>query len=118
MVIAVPIIENNGENSVISEHFGHAPYFAFFDTEKQQLIIEENPLEEHNPGDIPNYIYSKGANVLIVRGIGQRAIQHFQQLGIEVIRGASGTVKELIQLYLENNLKNIDYKPNEKFHNY
>lgn len=118
MIIAIPVIENNGENSQISEHFGHSPFFAFYDTEKEKLRIENNSLEEHGPGDVPNFLYSKGVNVIIVRGIGQRAISFFEQLGIKVIRGASGSVKDIINAFLENKIEDKEYQVKEKFHNH
>lgn len=116
MIIAIPVIENKGENSQISEHFGHAPFFAFYNTETKELTIEKNSLEEHGPGDIPRYLHSKNVNVIIVRGIGNRAIDFFNQLGIEVIRGASGTIKDLINAYLENKIEDKEYHVQEKFH--
>jgi len=103
MKIAIPVIENNGEKSRISEHFGHSPYFAFVELKENKKFtfeIVENPLENHSPGEIPDYMLSKNVDLMVVRGIGDRAINAFDSLGIQVIRGADGTLKEIIEKYI------------------
>ncbi|WP_129410050.1 NifB/NifX family molybdenum-iron cluster-binding protein [Marinitoga lauensis] len=119
MKIAIPLIENNGKKSKISEHFGHAPYFGFINLKENgeyELEIIKNPLEEHGPGDIPHYLNEQGINILIARGIGGRAIMFFEQLGIQVIRGAEGTVEEIIQALKNNILEDREYEVKEHFH--
>lgn len=121
MKIAIPIAADNGLESNISEHFGHAPFFAFVVAEQDKIIsceIEANPFEAHQPGDIPDYIKSRGANVIIARGMGSRARQYFQSLEIEPFTGASGTVKEIVQSYLAGQLENKDYEPQDRDHHH
>jgi predicted Fe-Mo cluster-binding NifX family protein len=43
--------------------------------------------------------------------MGSRAKQFFQALGIEAITGAGGTVKELVESYLDGKLQSRDYEP-------
>ncbi len=119
MKIAIPLIESRGENSMISEHFGHAPYFGFIELKedgKYEVEVVKNPLESHGPGDIPNYLNKNNVNILIARGIGGRAIEFFNRLGIQVIRGAYGNVKELIEEFKANRLNDVEYQVKEKFH--
>ncbi len=119
MKIAIPVLENLGENSPISEHFGHAPFFAFVDRLEDgsfTVNIVANPLEDHGPGDIPNYLAQQNVDLLVARGIGGRAIGFFDQLGIHVVRGASGTVKEILEQLNKNELQDRDYEVQEKFH--
>lgn len=128
MKLAIPVLENNGLNSIISEHFGHAPYFAFVEIKNEKenseddsqysLEIIKNPLDNHGPGDIPHYLKRENVDVLIVRGIGGRAIQFFQQLGITVFRGAAGDVRSLVQAYLEKKIEDKEYTVKEKYHNH
>lgn len=54
--------------------------------------------------------------MLITRGIGGRAIAFFEQLGIQVIRGASGTIEEIMTALKENILKDREYEVKEHFH--
>ncbi len=119
MIIAIPVLSNDGINSLISEHFGHAPYFAFILIENGQIKsveIEENPHQEHGPGVIPNYVKSHEADFIIVRGIGQRAVDFFEKLGIKVIRGAEGSIASIVNQYLAGKLKDSNYTVTRKFH--
>ncbi|GAB6189840.1 NifB/NifX family molybdenum-iron cluster-binding protein [Marinitoga arctica] len=119
MKIAIPLIENLGEDSKISEHFGHAPYFGFINLKEDgnyDLNITKNPLEEHGPGDIPAFLHENGIDLLIARGIGGRAVVFFEQLGIQVIRGANGNVREIMEALKENMLKDKEYEVKEHFH--
>ena len=117
MKIAIPVLTNEGKKSVISEHFGHAPHFAYIEIDekgKYEINIEKNPLEGHGPGDIPRYLANKKVNKLIVRGVGGRAIGFFQQLGIDVIKGAEGNIEEIMESLEKESLKDKDYTPKEK----
>ncbi len=117
MKIAIPVLEKNGLNSKISEHFGHSPYFALLevDDEIRSIDIVENPYEEHGPGVMPNFLKSLGVDVVIVRGMGKRAVDFFEQLGIEVIRGASGSVESIVKEYISGSLKDMEYHVDEKY---
>ncbi|BBE31181.1 dinitrogenase iron-molybdenum cofactor biosynthesis protein [Tepiditoga spiralis] len=118
--LGIPLITNEGENSVISEHFGHAPYFGFvkIDGSNYEVEVIKNPMEEHGPGDIPNYMKENDVNVMIVRGIGGRAIDFFNSLGIEVYRGAAGTIKDLVNAYLKDEIEDKEYEVKEKHHHH
>jgi len=121
--IAIPTIDNNGLKSRISEHFGHSPFFAFVTVENNGIVsheIETNPFEQHEPGEIPGYVKSKGADVIITRGMGGRARQFFETLGVHAITGASGTIEELVRTYIEGELSSVEYEPEDrgKFHDH
>jgi len=115
-MISIPVLTNDGLNSRICEHFGHTPFFAFVSIEKGEISlisVDENPFEHHGPGDIPQFLKEKGASVIISRGMGQRAKDFFDQLGIEVVTGASGTVQELTEAYIQKTLQSRDYTPSD-----
>ena len=114
MKIAIPVLENKGADSPISEHFGHAPFFAF--VENDNISVIENPLEDHGPGDIPQYMAQQNVNLLVARGIGGRAVEFFNRLGINVVRGASGTVAEILSALKNQQLIDTNYEVKEKFH--
>ncbi len=119
MKVAIPVLQDLDMDSPISEHFGHAPYFAFVEVANGKVSaieIIQNPYMEHSPRTIPQFISEKGTNVLIVRGIGRRALEHFSRLGIQVIRGASGTVKEILEAFTAGKLSDTPYQVKEKFH--
>ena len=74
MKIAVTAESNEGLDSPVCQHFGHAPFF---------ILVEVN---EGSVGD-------------------GRAIQFFEELGIETATGASGTVREALEHFLGGKLK-------------
>jgi predicted Fe-Mo cluster-binding NifX family protein len=120
MRIAVPVLQNNEKLSQVSEHFGHAPFFAFIDVEQDgewKVEITRNPAAaEHVPGQIPQYIISHDIDVVIARGIGGRAIDLFDQAGIQVIRGASGLLEEIITDFLQGTLEDREYNAHHDHH--
>ena len=82
--IAIPL-----ENGVLCSHFGHCQQFAIIDTENdlvnQETLITPPP---HEPGLLPAWLAEKGVTDVIAGGIGQRAIDLFNQQRINVFVGA------------------------------
>ena len=109
MKIAVTAENNNGLESTVAQHFGHAPFFIFVDVENGEVTATNgvaNPFAEaHEPGQIPNFIHSQNANVILSGGMGGRAIQFFEQLNVHAATGASGTVRQALENFLGGALK-------------
>jgi predicted Fe-Mo cluster-binding NifX family protein len=60
-----------------------------------------NPFaENHQPGEIPDFIKQQHAEVMLSGGMGGRAIEFFAQAGIKAATGASGTVRQSLEKYL------------------
>jgi predicted Fe-Mo cluster-binding NifX family protein len=108
MRIAVSVETNNELDSVVSHHFGRCPYFAIVDLEGRDVktvqIIENPFYGNHRPGEVPGFIHQQGADVMLSGGMGGRAIQFFQQFGIEAATGAAGTVRQSLEQYLGGGL--------------
>lgn len=109
MKIAVTAENNNGLDSMVAQHFGHAPYFMLVDVENGEVKAVQgvaNPFAEaHQPGQIPTFIHQQNANVILSGGMGGRAIQFFEQYGIKAATGASGTVRQALENYFGGALK-------------
>ena len=60
----------------------------------------------HEPGVLPKWLHELGANVIIAGGMGQRAIQLFDEEGIKVMIGAPVAEPEsvLVNNYLSDTL--------------
>ena len=59
----------------------------------------------HEPGVLPTWLHELGADVIIVGGMGQRAISLFSEKGIKVITGAPELEPEkFVNSYLDNTL--------------
>ena len=119
MRIAIPCSNNNGLKSEISMHFGRSPYYAFVDVEENKIKnveIVPVPFAEHGPGDLPNFVKENKGEVVIAYGMGGRAVDFFNQLGIDVITGASGRVEEVVDDFLKGRIEvDKDWKSKEEF---
>ena len=108
MKIAVTAENNNGLESTVAHHFGHAPYFMLVDVENDEVTSTQgiaNPFaENHQPGQIPGFIKQQNADVMLSGGMGGRAIQFFEQYGIKTATGAAGTVRQALENYFGDKL--------------
>ncbi len=91
--------DGDDENSNVSEHFGRCKYYIIWDNGKITSI--ENPYVAHSPGQMPEFIKSLGADIIISGGMGKRAVENFKKLGIKVFTGARGKVIDAIKNYSE-----------------
>lgn len=99
--IAVPT-----SNGKLDGHFGHCQQFAMVE-------IEENEIKEityldappHQPGLLPPWLAERGATDIIAGGMGQRAINLFNERGVNVFVGAPPlTPGELVDGFLKETL--------------
>jgi predicted Fe-Mo cluster-binding NifX family protein len=108
MRIAISTETNQGLESKVAQHFGRCPYFVFADIEGQEvrsIQVVENPFfSSHQVGQVPTFIHEQKATVMLSGGMGRRAIQFFQQFGIDTATGASGTVNDTLERYFSGNL--------------
>ena len=107
MRIAVPLSEPSFDAEVC-EHFGRARYFAFVDVEDSEIKgfeIVEVPFDEHGAGDLPNFIKERGGEVVLAYGMGRKAIGYFEGLGITVVTGAYGKVKDVVEAFIHQVLE-------------
>jgi len=97
--IFFPLLENNGEDSEISQHFGHAPFFGIYDVEKKELKIIENDLDHTDPNKSPIDQIEAAVNptTIFAKGIGGRAINIIAQKGLSLKTGNYNTVREVIE---------------------
>jgi len=104
MRVAISADNSNGLDSVVSPHFGRCPYFVLVDLDGQEVKAVQaisNPYYgNHQPGQVPGFIHSQGASVMLTGGMGRRAIMFFEEYGIEAATGASGTVRHTLEQYL------------------
>jgi predicted Fe-Mo cluster-binding NifX family protein len=108
MRIAVSVETNNGLESLVAHHFGRCPFFTLVDvegTEVKAVEVIDNPYYgAHQPGQVPGFIHQQKADVMLSGGMGGRAIQFFNQFGIQAATGATGTVQFALQSYLGGEL--------------
>ncbi|RJP94131.1 MAG: ATPase [Desulfobacteraceae bacterium] len=98
---AIPVVGN-----ILTMHFGHAKNFAIIDVDGKTIQSKEikNP-PPHAPGVLPKWLYEMGVNVIIAGGMGDQAIQLFNESGISVQTGAPTLPPEtLVEHYLNQTL--------------
>jgi len=109
MRIAISIETNEELDSVVAHHFGRCPYFVFVDVDGREVKaveIVDNPFfNGHQPGQVPGFINDQKADVMLSGGMGGRAIQFFEQFGIQAATGASGTARTALESYLGGELE-------------
>jgi predicted Fe-Mo cluster-binding NifX family protein len=111
MRIAISADNRNGLNSVVSPHFGRCPHYILVDVEGHEVktvhVVDNPYYGQHSPGMVPNFIHGQGVDVMLTGGMGRRAIAFFEQLGVEAVSGASGTVRRALELYLGGQLRGV-----------
>jgi len=109
MRIAVSADNKNGLDSIVSPHFGRCPHYILVDVEGHDVTgiqeVDSPFYGHHEPGQVPGFIHSLGANVMLAGGMGGRAIMFFEEYGIEGVTGAYGTVRQSVERYLGGQLK-------------
>lgn len=108
MKIAFASEENKVLESVGAQHFGRCLYYVFVEVKKGEVRKVEtvrNPyFDKHEPGVVPQFVANESADVMIAGGMGPRAIEWFEKLGMYPITGISGKVKDALDEYLEDKL--------------
>jgi predicted Fe-Mo cluster-binding NifX family protein len=90
------------ENEMVTEHFGHCVNFNIFEAENNRIVKSESIANPgHRPGFLPNFLNDIGVNVVISGGMGGGAIDIFNEKGIKVITGATGSAEAAAISYLQ-----------------
>ena len=101
-LIAVP-----SSNGMLDEHFGHCRQFVLLSVEDNKIISESliDP-PPHEPGLLPKFLAEKGVTDVIAGGMGNRAIQIFNQHQVNVFVGAPKLEpNEIVEGFLNENLE-------------
>lgn len=94
------------ENSMVFQHFGHTPEFAVFEVENQSIVSEKVLSSgEAGHGALAGVLAQEKVDLLICGGIGGGAINALSGVGIEVLGGASGNVRQVVEAYLNGTLQ-------------
>ena len=103
MRIAVPVADG-----LLSQHFGHSKQFALIDVDpatRQITHTREIDAPPHQPGLLPPWLKERGVNLVIARGMGERAYNLFQGVQIEVLTGVpTEAPATLVRQYLDGTL--------------
>ncbi len=112
--IAIPV-----ENGMLSSHFGHCEKFVIVHVDHGKVVDQEAYTPpEHVPGLYPKWLAGFKVTDVIAGGIGQRAIELFNQNQINVFAGAPvKSAKELVDDFIGNRLElKANYCDHDKSH--
>ncbi len=106
MKIVIPTDSKKGLDDQIAEHFGRCLTYTFLNEKGEVIEIIDN-ISEHSGGIglPPKLMKEHGADVLLCKGIGPRAINLCKELEIDVYVYQVDTVKEIFNLWQNNKLK-------------
>jgi len=95
----------------VDPRFGRCAYFVIVDTDTMQYeIVPNSSLNAPSGAGIQaaQTVASKDIKVLITGHVGPNAFQALSAVGIKIVIGAFGTVKEVIEKYKSGELKETD----------
>ena len=104
--IVIPTDSEKGLNDIVAEHFGRCNTYTFLD-EKGKVIEIINNISGHMGGlGLPPELMKKhGADVLLCRELGPRALDLCNELGIKVYVYQATTVNEIFNLWKNKKIK-------------
>jgi predicted Fe-Mo cluster-binding NifX family protein len=110
--LVIPVTEEKGLDSGLSQHFGRAPFYAIIDLDDNGKIIGKDNIantSEHfgGVGLPPDRIMQLKPKALVTYGLGSRALEMFQEGGVAVLRTEASTVKGVIDAYNNNELQEL-----------
>lgn len=109
MKICMPTMGKEGLNEKVHNHFGSAKYFTIYDTESNEITSVENENLHHSHGACQplQAISDQNVDVVLTSGMGGRAIQILNNSGIKVFILEGDTVKEAIEKFEADSLKEL-----------
>lgn len=103
MKIALPTRDNK-----LDDHFGHCEYFTIFQLNEIKEITSEEKVDAPSgcgcKSDIATVLAKKGVTLMLAGNMGQGAVNVLKENNIEVVRGCSGDVKEVLESYLKGDI--------------
>jgi len=104
--IVIPTNDKKGLEDTVAEHFGRCLTYTFLN-EKGEVIEIINNTSEHMGGIglPPELMKEHGANILLCRELGPRALNLCEQLGIDVYVCRVETVREIFEMWKNNEIK-------------
>jgi len=106
MKLCIPSMGDRGLDEQVGEHFGRVPFYTMVDSETEKADVVPNESGHMGGSGYPAEILGNmGINVMLCGGLGRRAIMMFEERGIMVYVGATGTVRDVVDAYKNNKLE-------------
>ncbi|MGQ9461371.1 MAG: NifB/NifX family molybdenum-iron cluster-binding protein [Candidatus Bathyarchaeaceae archaeon] len=110
--VVIPVEDESGLNSRVSEHFGRASCFCVIDLNENGQVASQKfvpHVSEHfgGTGLPPHYILRFDPDAVITYGMGPRALNIFQDAQVAVLKANANTVKQVIDAYVKGELEEL-----------
>jgi len=107
--VVVPVLNQEGEDSKLSPHFGRAPYFAVAEVDRsgqiKSLKFQLNRSSHFGGGDRPpDILLSLDPNIVITYGMGPQALRIFQTAGVAVLQANAESLGVVLRAFTRNEL--------------
>ena len=107
--IVFPTLDETGES--IGQHFGRVPHYAWFEIKEGKVtdrgVVPNDSEHFGGVGLPPERMQRIGTEVMIVLGMGGRAISMFQDMNIAVLEAKGESIVENIDLFVKGELKEL-----------
>jgi len=101
----------NNLDAQLDPRFGRCAYLVIVDSETLQFEAIPNSASGATGGagiQAAQTIANKGAKVLVTGNVGPNAFQALSAAGIEIITGASGTVRDAVEKFRKGEFRKTD----------
>mgnify|MGYP006287494803 CR=1 FL=1 len=117
MKLVIPTNSKKGLDDKIAEHFGRCLTYTFLNEKGEISEIIDNTSKHMSGKGLPPELMKKyGADILLCRDIGPNAINLCKDLGIDVYIYKTDKVKDIFQLWQNNQLKKASVENSCKEH--
>jgi len=109
MRIIIPTDGKKGLEDSVAQHFGRCMTYTILDEHGNLVDVIDNTSEHMGGSGLPPEIMKEhGADVLLCKDLGPRAVVLCKELGIDVYVGDAETVKGMFNNWKEGNMKKAD----------
>lgn len=109
MKIVIPTNDKKGLDAGIAEHFGRCRTYTFLDEDGEILDVIDNTSEHMGGKGLPPELMKEhGADILLCRGLGPRALSLCKDICIDVYVSDAETVREIFELWKNKKIKRAD----------
>ena len=111
MKIVIPTNNKKGLDDTVAEHFGRCNTYTFLNEKGKVIEIIDNTSEHMGGRGLPpELMKAHGADVLLCRGLGPRALTLCTHLGIDVYVCQAETVREIFELWKTKKIRKADFE--------
>ncbi|MDD5165826.1 MAG: NifB/NifX family molybdenum-iron cluster-binding protein [Candidatus Omnitrophica bacterium] len=109
MRLCIPTETKEGLGAKVYGHFGSAPYFTVYDTDKEGIKVINNTNAHHSHGMCHpiGVIGTSSIDAVVCMGMGARAVQNLNAANIKAFRADGKTVSEIVNKYKAGELEEI-----------